>query len=64
MRVRASVIIAEDLLAKIDIIAGEKKRRSTVIELALREFVAREESKPINVFNTETIKSKVVSTTK
>ena len=49
MRVRTNIIISEDLLAKIDAIAGEKQRRSAVIETALREYVAREESKaPIN----------------
>ncbi|MBA2737576.1 MAG: type II toxin-antitoxin system VapB family antitoxin [Pyrinomonadaceae bacterium] len=45
MRVRTNIIISEDLLAKIDVIAGEKQRRSAVIEIALREYVAREESK-------------------
>jgi len=45
MRVRTNIIISEDLLAKIDVIAGEKQRRSAVIEMALREYVAREESK-------------------
>ena len=45
MRVRTNIIISEDLLAKIDVIAGEKQRRSAVIETALREYVAREESK-------------------
>lgn len=61
MRIRTNIIIEESLLAKIDIIAGEKQRRSTVIETALREYVAREESKAVNVFNTETVKSKVTS---
>ena len=45
MRVRTNIILAEDLLAKIDAIAGEKQKRAAVIELALREYVAREESK-------------------
>jgi predicted transcriptional regulator len=45
MRVRTNIIISEDILAKIDIIAGEKQRRATVIETALREFIEREESK-------------------
>ncbi len=49
MRIRTNIIISEDLLAKIDVIAGEKQKRAAVIELALREFVAREESKaPVN----------------
>jgi len=45
MRVRTNIIISEDILAKIDIIAGEKQRRATVIEIALREYIEREESK-------------------
>lgn len=45
MRARVSVILSEEILAKIDAIAVEKQKRSTVIEQALREFVAREESK-------------------
>ena len=45
MRVRTNIIISEDILAKIDLIAGEKQRRATVIETALREFIEREESK-------------------
>ena len=34
---------------------------AATIETALREFIEREESKPVNVFNTETNKSKAVS---
>ncbi|MFN2501691.1 MAG: hypothetical protein ABR530_06740 [Pyrinomonadaceae bacterium] len=43
MRVRTQLIIADDLLARIDEIAGEKHRRSVVVETALREYVARED---------------------
>ena len=64
MRVRTNIIIEESLLAKIDLIAGEKHRRAIVIEAALSEYVAREESKPINVFNTETVKQKAEAGTK
>lgn len=45
MRVRTPLIIEEDLLKKIDEIAGEKTRRAATIETALREFIAREEKK-------------------
>jgi metal-responsive CopG/Arc/MetJ family transcriptional regulator len=45
MRARASLILEESLLAKIDEIAGEKHRRSAVIETALREYISREERK-------------------
>ena len=58
MRIRTNIIIEESLLTKIDVIAGEKHRRAIVIEAALSEYIAREESKPINVFNSETVKQK------
>jgi metal-responsive CopG/Arc/MetJ family transcriptional regulator len=45
MRVRASLIIEESLLKKIDEIAGEKQRRAATIETALREYIEREERK-------------------
>jgi metal-responsive CopG/Arc/MetJ family transcriptional regulator len=45
MRTRTSLILEESLLARIDLIAGEKHRRAAVIETALREFIAREERK-------------------
>ncbi len=45
MRVRTSLILDDALMAKIDEIAGEKQRRSIVVETALREYVTREERK-------------------
>lgn len=45
MRIRASLILDETLLAKIDELAGEKTRRAATIETALREYIAREEKK-------------------
>jgi metal-responsive CopG/Arc/MetJ family transcriptional regulator len=45
MRVRTSLIIEEALLAQIDELAGEKHRRATVVEAALREYIARESVK-------------------
>lgn len=45
MRLRTNLIIEESVLAKIDAIAGEKHKRAAVIEKALLEFIAREESK-------------------
>ena len=45
MRIRTNIILAEDILAKIDAIAGEKQKRSLVIETALREYIEREEAK-------------------
>ena len=47
MRARISLVISEDLLAKVDAIAVDKQKRSTVIERAIREFIAREESKMV-----------------
>ena len=61
MRIRTNLIIEESLLAKIDKIAGDKNKRAAVIETALREFIAREEAKPVNVFNTAAVRSKVTS---
>lgn len=55
MRVRTQLIIADDVMAKIDEIAGEKHRRAIVVETALREYIAREELKP---------KAKVAATVK
>lgn len=64
MRIRTNIILEEDLLARIDIIAGDKKKRAAVIERALREFLAREESKaPINL-EVETADGKAGSRTK
>lgn len=48
MRVRTNIIIEESLLAKIDQIAGDKLKRESVIETALREFIARNESKTLS----------------
>ena len=45
MRIRTNLIIEESLLAKIDAIAGSKNKRAAVIETALKEFIAREETK-------------------
>lgn len=46
MRIRTQLIIDDDVMAKIDEIAGEKHRRAIVVETALREFIAREEANP------------------
>ena len=45
MRVRTQLVFAEDLLARIDEIAGEKRRRSIIVETALREYIEREDKK-------------------
>lgn len=46
MRIRTQLIIADDVMAKIDEIAGEKHRRAIIVETALREYIEREEAKP------------------
>lgn len=46
MRIRTQLIIEDAVMAKIDEIAGEKHRRAIVVEMALREYIAREEAKP------------------
>ncbi len=61
MRTRTNIIIEEEILAKIDALAGEKHKRAAVIETALREYIAREESKaPVN-FDIEINDKKVAS---
>ena len=39
------MIIEESIIKQIDEIAGEKHRRASTIETALREFIARENRK-------------------
>ena len=59
MRVRTNIILSEDLLVKIDALAGEKQKRSAIIETALREYIAREESKAPANFDIEISGKKV-----
>jgi metal-responsive CopG/Arc/MetJ family transcriptional regulator len=47
MRTRIPLILPEDLLMKVDVLAGGKHRRSVVIETALRNYVASEEKKAL-----------------
>jgi len=46
MRIRTQLVIEEEVMRKIDEIAGEKHRRAAVVEKALREFIEREDAKP------------------
>ena len=64
MRIRTNLIIEEDILAKIDKIAGEKHKRAAVIETALREFIEREEIKEANNPKTDVVPEKAVSVSK
>jgi len=61
MRVRTSLILSDDLLVKIDEIAGEKQRRSLVVETALREYIAREEKKRAKLPPPAVVEEKVVT---
>ncbi len=61
MRVRTNLIIEEDILKKIDALAGEKHKRASVIETALLEFIEREEIKEANNPKTEIIAEKAGS---
>lgn len=58
MRARIPLIIEQDLLTKIDVITGDQKKRSTVIEKAVREFIAREEAKGVITNKAEAIAAK------
>lgn len=64
MRTRTNLIIEEEILAKIDAIAGEKNKRAAVIEKALLEFIAREEKKEAKNPKPEMTAEKVVSKNK
>ena len=64
MRVRTNLIIEEALLAKIDLIAGDKNKRAAVIETALREFIAREEAKAPFGLEVQAVDRKTVSRNK
>lgn len=61
MRTRTNLIIEEEILAKIDAIAGEKNKRAAVIEKALLEFIAREEKKEANKPKTEETAEKSIA---
>ncbi len=61
MRTRTNLIIEEEILAKIDAIAGEKNKRAAVIEKALLEFIAREEKKEVNKPITEETTEKSIT---
>ncbi|MGH9948097.1 MAG: hypothetical protein ACRD6X_12980 [Pyrinomonadaceae bacterium] len=45
MRIRTQLIIEDEIMEKIDEIAGEKHLRARVVETALREFIARQGKK-------------------
>ncbi len=61
MRARIALVIEEALLAKVDVIAVEKHKRSTVIETAIREYLAREEKKEVKSPGKEAVIEKKAS---
>lgn len=48
MKVRTSITLPEELLVKVDALAGAKRSRSKVVESALVAYVAREKAKTSN----------------
>ena len=64
MRARINIIIEENILAKIDAIAGEKQKRTAIIETALLEYIAREEAKAPAVVDGEVDDKKTRAKTK
>lgn len=48
MRVRTSISLPEELLVKVDKLAGAKKRRSQVVESALVAYVAKQAPQKLN----------------
>ena len=45
---KISVTLPQDLLKSVDEIVGKKRKRSKIIEKALREYVAKENRKELN----------------
>ncbi len=58
MRVRTNIIIEEEILEKIDAIAGEKKKRTAVIKKALLEYIAKVEKREASKPKTEEVDEK------
>ena len=64
MRARINIIIEENILAKIDAIAGEKQKRTAIIETALLEYIARAEAQAPAVVDGEVDDKKTRAKTK
>ena len=57
MKVKTSITLSEDLIAQLDKLAGEIGSRSTVLELALREFLInrkrrKRDARDLRILNT------------
>ena len=55
MRVRTSVTLPQELLLKVDSLAGKKQKRSVIVESALRSYLARAERRELNQGDIEII---------
>ncbi len=55
MRVRTSVTLPKELLIKVDALTGKTRKRSSVVESALIEYVAKEKPEDINGRDVEII---------
>ncbi len=64
MRVRTNIIIEEKILAKIDILAGERIKRAATIEKALLEYIEREEAKAPLIVEEEIVDKKAGAKTR
>jgi metal-responsive CopG/Arc/MetJ family transcriptional regulator len=45
---KISISLPQDLLARIDELVGKSRKRSTIIESALREYISKENSRELN----------------
>ncbi|MCU0239628.1 MAG: ribbon-helix-helix protein, CopG family [Pyrinomonadaceae bacterium] len=45
---KISISLPKDLLARIDELVGKSRKRSTIIESALREYISKENSRELN----------------
>jgi len=55
MRVRTSVTLPKDLLVKVDALTGKKHKRSAIVELALRDYLAKKNDRESNKRDIEII---------
>ena len=55
MKVRTSVTLPKELLKKVDALTGKTRKRSEIVESALRDYVAREKYKKLNTRDIEII---------
>ncbi len=55
MKVRTSVTLPEELLTKVNALAGKTRKRSEIVECALRDYMAKEKRKKLNTRDIEII---------